>query len=173
MSDKPLWTPSAERVAGTQVAAFMREVNKRHGTSLGSYAALHQWSVEHPAEFWSLVWDFCGVVGDKGAALLTDANRMPGAGFFPEARLNFAENLLKHAGRPGDAMVFRGEDKRQTRMTWSALAALVSRLQQAMAGAGVTQGDRVAAMMPNLPETVALMLATTSLGAIWSSCSPD
>ena len=173
MSDKPLWTPSAERVAGTQVVAFMREVNRRHGTSLESYAALHQWSVAHPAEFWSLVWDFCGVVGDKGGALLTDADRMPGAGFFPEARLNFAENLLKHAGRSGDAMVFRGEDKRQIRMTWSELAALVSRLQQALAGAGVTQGDRVAAMMPNLPETVALMLATTSLGAIWSSCSPD
>jgi acetoacetyl-CoA synthetase len=173
MSEKPLWTPSAERVAGTQVVAFMREANRRHGTAIQTYAELHQWSVRHSAEFWSLLWDFCGVLGDKGKVVLADGDRMPGAQFFPEAKLNFAENLLKHAGRDGDAIVFRGEDKAQTRMTWAELAALVSRMQQALKGAGVKEGDRVAAMMPNLPETLAMMLAVTSLGAIWSSCSPD
>jgi acetoacetyl-CoA synthetase len=173
MSDKPLWSPSAERVAGTQVVAFMGEVNKRHGTSIKTYAELHQWSVRHSAEFWSLLWDVCGVLGDKGRVVLADGDKMPGAKFFPEAKLNFAENLLKHANRDGDAIVFRGEDKLQKRMSWSELAALVSRMQQALKAAGVTQGDRVAAMMPNLPETLAMMLAVTSLGAIWSSCSPD
>ncbi|NWG26114.1 MAG: acetoacetate--CoA ligase [Pseudorhodoplanes sp.] len=173
MSDKPLWTPSAERVAGTQVVAFMREVNRRHGTDIRTYAELHQWSVRHSAEFWSLLWDFCGVIGDKGKVALADGDRMPGAQFFPDAKLNFAENLLKHAGRGGDAIVFRGEDKARSRMTWAELSALVSRMQQALKAAGVTQGDRVAAMMPNIPETLAMMLAATSLGAIWSSCSPD
>ena len=125
----------------------------------------------HPDAFWNLVWDFCGIVGEKGARLM-DGGAMPGAKFFPDARLNFAENLLAHPGK-GDALVFRGEDKVKKRLSWDELNALVSRLQQALKAAGVGQGDRVAAMMPNLPETIAAMLAVTSLGAIWSSCSPD
>ncbi len=177
MSETPLWIPGPDRVAASQVMAFMAEANRRHGSSLGAamknYRELHAWSVTHPDAFWDLVWDFCGVVGDKGARLM-DGGAMPGAKFFPDARLNFAENLLAHPGKgASDALVFRGEDKVKKRLSWDELDALVSRLQQALKAAGVGKGDRVAAMMPNLPETIAVMLAVTSLGAIWSSCSPD
>jgi acetoacetyl-CoA synthetase len=171
-SAAPLWTPSPARAAATQVVAFLQAVNGRHGSKLASYPDLHRWSVAHPDLFWDQVWDFCGVVGDKGARLLEDGDRMPGAQFFPDARLNFAENLLRKRG-PGAAILFRGEDKARTSLSWDELNALVSRLQQALRAAGVGQGDRVAAMLPNMPETIALMLAVTSLGAIWSSCSPD
>ena len=113
-----------------------------------------------------------GVIGEKGGRLLIDGDKMPGAKFFPDAQLNFAENLLRKKGA-GDALVFRGEDKVSYRLSWDELHALVSRAQQALKAEGVGKGDRVAAMLPNLPESIALMLAVTSLGAIWSSCSPD
>jgi acetoacetyl-CoA synthetase len=168
----PLWIPSKERVAASQVMAFLSEVNRRHGLALASYRDLHAWSVANPDLLWDLVWDFCGVIGEKGPRRLVDGDRMPGAQFFPDARLNFAENLLRRADA-AEAIVFRGEDKVSRRLTWAELAALVSRLQQALVAAGVGVGDRVAAMMPNMPETTALMLAVTAIGAIWSSCSPD
>ena len=171
-AEKPLWRPSPERVALSQVTTFIAEANRRHGLQLKDYRELHAWSVAQGADFWDLVWDFCGVVGDKGARRLIDADKMPGAQFFPDAKINFAENLLRAPGA-GDALIFRGEDKVSYRLSWAELTALVSRLQQALRAAGVGQGDRVAAMMPNLPETIALMLAVTSLGAIFSSCSPD
>ena len=123
-------------------------------------------------DFWSLLWDFCGVVGEKGERVLVDGDRMPGASFFPDAKLNFAENLLRKRG-PSDAIVFKGEDKVLRRLSWDDLHALVSRLQQLFVSLGVKKGDRVAAMMPNMPEAVAGMLAAASLGAVWSSCSPD
>jgi acetoacetyl-CoA synthetase len=133
---------------------------------------LHAWSVSERDRFWDLVWDYCGVVGDKGKRLVENPESMPGAKFFPDARLNFAENLLR-PGVDGEAFVFRGEDKVSTRMSRAELEALVSRLQQALRAAGIGKGDRVAAMMANLPETIALTLATASIGAIFSSCSPD
>ncbi len=152
--------------------AVIAEANKRHGLGLKTYRDLHAWSVADSAAFWDLIWDYCGVIGDKGARRLIDGGKMPGAQFFPDAKLNFAENLLRGEGQ-GDALVFRGEDKVSYRLTWDELRALVSRLQQALRGAGVGRGDRVAAMLPNLPEAIALMLAVTSIGAIFSSCSPD
>ena len=165
MAEQPLWAPSRERVAASQVMAFLKQVNARHDLDLDGYPALHLWSVRHPSLFWDQVWDFCGVIGEKGERVLIDGGKMPGAAFFPDARLNFAENLLRHSGS-GAAMIFRGEDKKSYRLTWDELRALVSRLQQALRAEGVRPGDRVAAMMPNLPETIALMLAVTSLGAI-------
>jgi acetoacetyl-CoA synthetase len=169
---QPLWIPSAQRVASSELARFRKLVNSRFGVDLRDYRALHAWSVDHRAEFWSLVWDHLGVIGEKGERLLVDGDHMPGARFFPDARLNFAENLIRR--RDGaTAMIFRGEDQAERRLTFVELEMLVSRLQQALAGAGVKQGDRVAAMLPNVPEAVALMLAVTSLGAIFSSCSPD
>ncbi len=137
-----------------------------------SYEELHAWSVAHSEDFWSRVWDFCGVIGEKGARTLLDGERMPGARWFPDARLNFAENLLRRRDA-ADAIVFWGEDRIRRRLTFGQLHALVSRLAQALADAGVGKGDRVAGYLPNLPEATAAMLATTSLGAIWSSCSPD
>jgi acetoacetyl-CoA synthetase len=163
---KPLWTPAPERAAATELARFMHLAGKR------SFDELHAWSIERSEEFWSLVWDFCAVQGDKGERALVDGERMPGARWFPEGRLNFAENLLRR--RDGaDAIVFWGEDRIKRRLSHRHLYGLVSRLAQALADAGVKKGDRVAGYLPNLPESTAAMLATASLGAIWSSCSPD
>jgi acetoacetyl-CoA synthetase len=167
MSDKPMWTPDPARAARTAMA----QVAARAG-GFADYDSLHRWSVEHAAEFWSLLWDFCGVQGDKGARALVDGERMPGAQWFPDARLNFAQNLLREPD-DSDAIVFWGEDRVKRRYTRRQLHELVSRLQQALAAAGVGKGDRVAGYLPNLAEATAAMLATTSLGAIWSSCSPD
>ena len=150
----------------------MTEVDRRHGVRLTGYRDLHAWSVAHPDLFWSLVWDFCNVIGDKGERLVADHGKMPGTRYLPDATLNFAENLLRRSDN-GEAIVFRGEDKVVTRLTWAELGALVSRAQQALRAAGVGVGDRVAAMLPNGPDAVAMVLATTSIGAIWSSCSPD
>ncbi len=172
MSDQPLWSPSPERVRATRVMAFLGEANRRHQLGLASYGDLHAWSVKRPDLFWDLLWDFGGVIGEKGARLATDLDAMPGAKFFPDAKLNFAENLLRRTD-DREALVFRGEDKHTEHMTFAQLSALVSRLQQALKGLGVGVGDRVAGMMPNMPQTIAAMLATTSLGAVWSSCSPD
>jgi acetoacetyl-CoA synthetase len=171
-AETPLWAPSPERVAAAAVTHFAAQAAGLTGQRFGDYDALHAWSIADPAAFWNLVWDFCGVIGDKGERLAVDLDRMPGGRFFPDARLNFAENLLRRSD-DGDAIVFRGEDKVERRLSWRQLAELVSRLQQALRAAGVGVGDRVAAMLPNMPETVALMLATASLGATWSSCSPD
>ncbi len=168
----PLWTPSPAYVSATPIAQFMKSAETRGAGALSGFDDLHRWSVDHREDFWNLVWDFCGITGEKGERILIDGDRMPGAQFFPDAKLNFAENLLKKRGG-SDAMVFKGEDKVLRRMSWDELHALVSRLQQAFRAAGVKSGDRIAAMMPNMPETVACMLAAASLGAIWSSCSPD
>jgi acetoacetyl-CoA synthetase len=169
---KALWTPSEDFKAKQPLTLFMQWCAKRLGRSFADYDDFHRWSIDDRAAFWSAVWDYCEVIGEKGGLALSDGDDMLKARFFPEARLNFAENLLAHAGE-GDALIFRGENKVADRWSWSRLTATVSRLQQALSAMGIGEGDRVAAMMPNMPETVALMLAVTSLGAIWSSCSPD
>lgn len=173
MSDEaPLWVPGAERIAAAPLTAFAAAAAQRAGRPLPGYAELHRWSVEDRAGFWDLAWDFCGVVGDKGARVLADGEKMPGAAFFPDARLNFAENLLRKTGS-AEAIVFKGEDKVERRLSWDELRALVSRMRQLFVSLGVGPGDRVAAMMPNMPETVAAMLAAAAIGAVFSSCSPD
>jgi acetoacetyl-CoA synthetase len=160
---KPLWSPSPERAAATELARFMKLAGKR------DYAELHRWSVESSADFWELLWRFGEVRGDPGGRRLIDADRMPGAKWFPDARLNYAENLLR--GRGG--IVFWGEDRIKRRIAHKNLYDLVSRMAQALADLGVKKGDRVAGYLPNLPESIAALLATASLGAVWSSCSPD
>ncbi|HVW55723.1 MAG TPA: acetoacetate--CoA ligase [Rhizobiaceae bacterium] len=173
MSEKiPLWVPSEAAVRAAPLTAFMHEASRKSGLALNDYDALHQWSVEDRESFWRLVWEHCGIIGERGERVVADGERMPGASFFPDARLNFAENLLRRSG-PADAIVFRGEDKVERRLSWDELHVLVSRLQQFFRSEGVKAGDRIAGMMPNMPETVAAMLAAASLGAIWSSCSPD
>jgi len=169
-NDSPLWTPSG--IDALPVSRFAREAERRTGLALPDYDRLHRWSVEDPGAFWGLMWDFAGVIGDKGATRLADPDRMPGARFFPEARLNYAENLLRRDD-DGEAIVFRGEDRVETRLTWRDLNQLVSRLQQAFRGFGVGPGDRVAGLMPNMPEAIAATLAAASIGAVWSSASPD
>ena len=161
---KPLWTPTPARAASTELARFMKLAGK------SSYEELHRWSIEPGGEFWNQLWDFCAVKGTRGARIVDQPGRMPGTRFFPDATLNYAENLLRHQG---EAIVFWGEDRIKRRMTYQNLRDLVSRLAQALADAGVKKGDRVAGYLPNVPEATAALLATASLGAVWSSCSPD
>ncbi|HYH18189.1 MAG TPA: acetoacetate--CoA ligase [Azospirillum sp.] len=170
--ETPLWRPSDERVLAANITTFCAAVNQRFGTHLAGYDDLWDWSVARKEDFWRFLWDWAGIKGEPGDTVLRDGDRMPGAQWFPEATLNYAENLLANAG-DGDAVVFWGEDKVKRRWSHAELRAEVSRLQQALKAAGVGIGDRVAACMPNLPETLAAMLATASLGAVWSSCSPD
>ncbi len=171
--DKPLWKPSPERIASARITAFMRHAEKQWDIGLADYWALHRWSVENREQFWQSVWDFCGVIAKtRGERVLVDGDRMPGARFFPDARMNFAENLLRRRD-DSDAIIFRGESRVRRRMSHRELYDRVSRASQALAALGVGQGDRVAGFMPNMPETIVAMLATASLGAIWSSCSPD
>jgi acetoacetyl-CoA synthetase len=173
---KPLWTPSPARSAGATVTRFMREAGAHHGIEFADYAALHRWSIDHMEDFWRAIWSFCGVIGDSpGEHTLINRDAMPGARFFPDAKISFAENLLRprQAGDAADALVFWGEDKTKRRLTYRELADEVSRAQQAFAGAGVGEGDRVCAIVANVPEAIIGMLAASSLGAIWSSCSPD
>jgi acetoacetyl-CoA synthetase len=162
----PLWTPSPERAAKTELARFMKLAGK------SSFADLHRWSIEHSADFWNAVWDFSAVRGEKGGEVVVDATRMPGAKWFPQARLNYAENVLRNRSS-ADAIVFWGEDRIKRRLSHNNLHALVSRIARALSDAGVRKGDRVAGYLPNVPEATAALLATASLGAVWSSCSPD
>ncbi len=171
--DTPLWQPSRERIARANLTAFMRHARRRWGASVSDFSSLYQWSVAEPEQFWQSIWSFCKVIGTRGnGPVLIDGDRMPGAKWFPEARLNFAENLLRRGDRAA-ALVFWGEDRLRSRVTYRELYAEVSRLSQALRAAGVKPGDRVAGYLPNLPGTVIAMLAAASLGATWSSCSPD
>ena len=168
-----LWQPSPERIAGANLTRFAALVRERHGADAGDYAALHRWSIENRAAFWSMIWEYGAVIGERGEGpVLVDGDRMPGAKWFPGARLNFAENLLR---RRDDAtgIVFRGEDRVRRALSFRELHDAVSVLAQALRAAGVAKGDRVAGYLPNMPEAVVAMLATASIGAIWSSASPD
>lgn len=172
MSDV-LWQPSQDRKDAALVTSFIDRVNRTHGLRLDGMASLWQWSVDQPALFWREVWTDCDIVGDgPGGVVVDDPDRMPGARWFPEARLNYAENCLRRSDE-GDALVFWGEDKVKRRLSWRELNALVARLAAAMVGMGIGPGDRVAGLMPNLPETIAALLAAASIGAVWSSASPD
>ena len=170
---QPLWAPGDARRAATNMAKFMDWAGSRLGRPLEDYRALHAASVEDPEWFWSSLWDYSGVVGEKGSApYLVDADKMPGARFFPDARLNFAENVLQRLPE-GQALVFWGEDKVKRRMSGAELKRQVAQVQAMLREAGVTAGDRVAAILPNMPESIASVLGTAAEGAVWSSCSPD
>ena len=170
---EPMWTPTPAQVEKSNMVRFMRQVEAIHGVTITDYADLHRWSVEHIAQFWSLVWDSAPVIASqKGECIVSDVERMPGARWFPQARLNFAENLLRRRDN-AEALVFRGEDQVRRTMTFAQLYDAVAKLAAALRAAGVEEGDRVAGYLPNMPEAVIAMLATASIGAVWSSCSPD
>ncbi|MEW6167883.1 MAG: acetoacetate--CoA ligase [Pseudomonadota bacterium] len=165
----PIWTPDAARIEASNLTRFARPL----GFEPPDYAALWRWSVDRPAEFWRALWEFCDVQAHAPPrATLEDGARMPGARWFPGSRLNFAEHLLRHGG---DAPALIGIDERGRRRVLGreALRTKVAEIAAALAADGVGAGDRVAGFMPNTLETVVAMLATTSLGAVWSSCSPD
>ncbi len=169
---KPLWTPSQERIANANVTRFARQAIREWNLRINSYAAYHQWSVDSSEQFWRSVWRFCEVQGEPGARTLIDGDKMPGAKWFPDARLNFAQNLLRRRDT-GDALVFWGEDKVKRTLSFLDLYDEVARVADGLRQLGVKPGDRVAGYLPNLPETIIALLAASSIGAIWSSCSPD
>ncbi|RUO44748.1 acetoacetate--CoA ligase [Idiomarina aquatica] len=172
MTTEQLWQPSADTIADANMTHFLQQVNSDHDQALANYHDLYQWSLDNTETFWSMIWDYFHVIGDKGDTLVKDKDKLPGAQWFPEARLNFAENLLRHRDDKV-ALVFRGENGARRQLSYSDLYLQVSRFAEALKQRGVSKGDRVAAMMPNTIETIVAMLATASLGAIWSSCSPD
>jgi len=170
---EPIWSPSPERIARTQLTRFMRFVRERHRAPVPDYAALHRWSIEFPENFWSALWDFCEIRAQTRATqILADGNRMPGARWFIAARLNYAENLLRRDGNTA-AIIFRNERGQRRELSWAQLRRETARIADGLRAAGVQPGDRVAAYLPNIPETVIAMLAATSIGAVFSSCSPD
>ena len=176
MSDV-LWRPGAARAAAAEITRFRKAVEARWGADLPDYAALHRWSVAHRDRFWLALWDHCGVVARRrGERVLVDGGAMPGARWFPDARLNYAENLLRpeHDGAgDGGALVFRGEDGPTRRIGRAELRREAARAARALRAAGVGPGDRVAGYQPNAPEAVIALLAASSIGAVWASCSPD
>jgi acetoacetyl-CoA synthetase len=170
--NEPIWSPSEDRIAATHLARFLAEVGS-DVASVTDYDSFYRWSVDEPASFWAKVRDDCGLVTSEDAAtVVEDFDRMPGARWFPGMRLNFAENLLRHRGDE-PALVAWNESGRQQEMSYAALYAEVARVAAALHELGVGPHDRVAALMPNVPETLIAMLAATSLGAVFSSCSPD
>jgi len=169
----PLWTPDQTRCTRTRIYQFMQQLNRSHALSLDTYDSLYQWSIDDSPAFWGALWDYAGVIAShRGDTVLEHPERMPGARWFPEARLNFAENLLRFRDdRP--AVIFRGEDDTRIELSHAELYRQVAQLASALRRQGVTVGDRVSGFMPNIPATLIGMLATTSIGAVWSSCSPD
>jgi acetoacetyl-CoA synthetase len=170
--DAPIWTPSPERIAQANLTGFRRHAAERWSLDLPDYAALHRFSIDRAADFWRTVWDFTGIRGEIGERTVERPDGMPGARYFPDARLNFTENLLR-----GDdsqpALVFNGENRVRRSMTMGELRAAVLTFAHALTRMGVRPGDRVAAYLPNLPEAIVGVLGAAAIGAIWSSCSPD
>ncbi len=173
MSDRILWQPSDELLAGSQLTQFTEMLNQQHGLTISDYPALHDYSINNRAEFWRAVVDFCRVIYHAEASDdLIDEGHMIEAQWFKGMTLNFAENLLKHQG-DDEAIIFESESGKVHSLSFDQLIRQVSQVQQKLKACGVGVGDRVAGFMPNIPETIVVMLATTSLGAVWSSTSPD
>ena len=169
-----LWQPSAERKKNAHITHFMARVKSGFDVDLHDYAGLYQWSIENPGAFWDLLWNFSGIIADKkGEIIVSDEENILKANWFPDARLNYAENLLQGGDPEQTAIIFRGEKGNSRYLSYKELNCLVSQLAQALQHDGVKPGDRVAGVLPNLPEAVIAMLATTAMGAVWSSCSPD
>ena len=178
LADAVLWAPSDSRIESSRLTAFCRFLLARGDAPVDwsrDYAALHAWSIAEPARFWTALWDFAEVRGERdtaGTDVLENADRMPGARWFGGARLNYAENLLRERD-DAEALVFWGEDRVKVRMSRAELYRQVAHLSAALRDLGVVPGDRVAAYMPNMPETLVAMLASASIGAIFTSASPD
>jgi acetoacetyl-CoA synthetase len=170
---KPLWKPSEQRIKNSNMYRFMQAVNHTYGTHFADYDALYQWSVENIAAFWAEMWHFAGIKASNGyEKVIDDPTRMPGAHWFPGSRLNFAENLLRHRDKK-TALIFRGEDSVRRTLTYRELYSATAKVAESLRQVGVIPGDRVVGFMPNMPESIIAMLAAVSIGATWSSCSPD
>ncbi len=171
---KVLWQPPLVRQQNANITRFIARVCEKYNIKVKNYADLYRWSIDYPEDFWKLFWDFAQIkAANKGTITVLDVDKIPGAKWFPEAHLNYAQNLLGNSDKNQCAILFKSENGYKQQLSYAELNASVSRLAQALRGNGVTQGDRVAAVLPNLPETIIAMLATSSIGAVWSSCSPD
>jgi acetoacetyl-CoA synthetase len=169
---EPLWSPGPVRRQTANIRRFIDLARSELDPAIVDFWSLHRYSLQQPRRFWQAVWSFCDVVGSPGERVVDDFERFPGARWFPEARLNFAENLLRFRDdRP--ALLFHSETGADSELSFAELYAAVARTAEALKHEGVGPGDRVAGYLPNLPEAVIAMLATTSIGATWSSCSPD
>ncbi|MGA8242091.1 MAG: AMP-binding protein, partial [Desulfobacterales bacterium] len=170
---KLLWQPSERRIKASNMYRFMKVINERFGRNFTEYEALYRWSIENIPDFWATLWDFAGVItSEPYEQVIDDLNKMPGAKWFTGARLNFAENLLRYRD-DRLALAFKGEAQEAVYLTYAELYREVSRLAKSLKQAGVQAGDRVVGFMPNMPHAIIAMLAATSMGAVWSSCSPD
>jgi acetoacetyl-CoA synthetase len=170
--DTPLWTPDPGQLRSNRLTKFHAHLHSTRGLSFADYGSLHAWSVRDAPAFWSALWEFCEVRGDRGARLIEHAGEMPGARFFPDATLNFTENLLRRSG-PHEAILSSSESGLEPAMSWDELADAVARAAAALRRAGVQPGDRVAGIVANVPETIVAALGAAAIGAVWSSCSPD
>ena len=169
----PLWTPSEETIRNANITRFLNHVNKKQGKKFRTYWDLYQWSIENIPDFWARMWEFADIKASRPYdRVVDDLKVFPGTKWFPGARLNFAENLLRYRD-DRLAFIFKGETQKSTRMTYAELYTSVARLAKSLRDIGLQPGDRVAAYMPNLIETAVAMLATTSIGAVWSSCATD
>ncbi|SVE47867.1 uncharacterized protein METZ01_LOCUS500721, partial [marine metagenome] len=168
---KPMWRPSPERIAASNMQEFLEQNRDKLGSA--DYPGLFQWSVDEPATFWAATWEYLGIRSTQDfTRVLDDPGRIPGAQWFEGAMLNYADNLLRPEHR-GIAIVSYAETGRRVEVSWGELRAQVANVAATLRSLGVAKNDRVAALLPNCPETIVAMLATASIGAIWSSCSPD
>jgi acetoacetyl-CoA synthetase len=168
-----LWTPGPDRVARANVTAFIRWLARERGHDFDGYDALWRWSVSDLDGFWQAIWDYCGVEASAPPTAVLGRRSMPGAEWFPGARLNYAQHVLRREQPGQDALYYQSESTPLTGLPWPELANSVRVLATRLRGMGVRPGDRVASCLPNAPQTVIAMLATTSIGAVWASCSPD
>jgi len=168
----PPWTPSNKQINATSLQRFKATIESKTTHRFANYESLWQWSINNIPDFWNEIWDFCDIIGDKGDIVLENEEDMRIAQFFPDAQINYAENLLRHTSDE-IALIFRNENSIETTLTFKQLYNRVSQWQQYFRSQGITKGDRIAGLMPNMPETIIAALAATSLGAIWSSASPD
>ena len=170
---KIMWQPSVEQIQGSQMFEFKEFINDRHGLNLENYHDLHDWSVNRIPEFWDSAWSFFDILHSQPyTQVVDDVSKMPGAIWFDGTRLNFAENLLRRRDDK-TAIVFKGEGQPVRKLTYNELYSAVVKTAQALKELGVNKGDRIAGFVPNMPESIIAMLATTAIGAIWSSSSPD
>lgn len=170
---EPLWRPSEERIRNSNMTRFIEFVNRKYGKQFHAYDELYQWSIDNIPDFWECTWEFGEIKASQGYDIVVDdLKKMPGARWFIGAKLNFAENLLRYRDNRV-ALIFKGEVQEVIKMTYAELYDSVARLAKPMRDIGISKGDRVVGFMPNMIETVIAILAATSIGAIWSSCSPD
>ena len=173
LEDEPMWVPTIEDIKNSNITNFINFLNHSSNLSISDFNSLSNWSKNYPEKFYAAIWDFAGIVAEKkGIHTLVDSDKMPGAKWFPEAKLNFAQNILNKKD-DSVAIIFQSENQIYRELSWNELYQSVSKLTKVFLDLGVNPGDRVVGFMPNIPETVISMLAAVSIGAVWSSCSPD